>query len=104
VSPIGGIIVDFLVGLLGCGEVLLVPVCLLPVECRRIGIIPANLLLDGGASSSVEGTWRKFEVVLDIVLLLIFTKIYIYINIRNNFNETVLLMFNKNMTHIILNN
>jgi len=62
------------VGLLGCGEE--VPVCLLPVECRRIGIIPANLLLDGGASSSVEGTWRKFEVVLDIVLLLIFTNIY----------------------------
>jgi len=72
VSPTGGIIVDFLVGLLGCGEVL---VCLLPVECRRIGIIPANLLLDGDASSSVEGTWRKFEVVLDIVLSLIFTQI-----------------------------
>jgi len=53
VSPIGGVMVDFLVGLLGSGEV---PLCLLPVECRRIGIIPANLLLDGGAFSSVEGT------------------------------------------------
>jgi len=63
------------VGLLGCGECT-VPVCLLPVECRRIGIIPANLLLDGGASPSVEGTWRKFEVVLVIVLLFIFTNIY----------------------------
>jgi len=85
VSPVGGIIVDFLVGLLsGSGEVLLVIICLLPVECRRIGIIPANLLLDGGASPSVEGTWRKFELEFDIVLLLILKKIYIYIGIKKN--------------------
>lgn len=70
VSPIGGIIVDFLVGRLGSGEL---PPCLLPVECRRIGIIPANLLLVGGASPSGEGTWRKFADVFGPMLLLIFT-------------------------------
>lgn len=72
VSPTGGMIVDFLVGRLGSGELL---VCLLPVECRRIGIIPANLLLDGGSSPSVEGTWRKFEDVLALKLLLIFKNV-----------------------------
>lgn len=67
-TPIGAIVVDFLAGLLGSG---ILPLCLLPVECRRIGIIPANLLLDGGASPSEEGTWRKFEDVFDLILLLI---------------------------------
>jgi len=78
VIPSGGITVDFLWGLLGSG---VVPLCLLPVECRRIGIIPANLLLEGGTSSSVEGTWRKFEDEFDPILL-------IFTNIQKILNKT----------------